>query len=167
MRVPPRPVLTIAGSDPSGGAGVQADLAVVAAFSCHGMAVISALTVQNSFGVTGVSPVSPELVARQIEAVLEDRPPAAAKTGMLPTAEIVRVVADAFAARPDIPLVVDPVAVSGSGTRLAELDAERGAMSLLCPLATVVTPNALEAAAMRSEERRVGKECRSRWSPYH
>jgi hydroxymethylpyrimidine/phosphomethylpyrimidine kinase len=145
-------VLTIAGSDPSGGAGLQADLAVFAALRCHGMAVIGALTVQNSRGVTATHEVPAQFVARQIESLLSDRPPTAAKTGMLPSEEIVRAVASAFVERPEIPLVVDPVAVSGGGVRLIDAGAERAITSLLAPIAAVVTPNASEASSMTGME---------------
>jgi hydroxymethylpyrimidine kinase/phosphomethylpyrimidine kinase len=141
-------VLTIAGSDPSGGAGLQADLAVFTTLSCHGMAVVDALTVQNSAGVTAAHPVPAQLVARQLDALLSDCPPAAAKTGMLPSEEIVRAVAAAFVERQEIPLVVDPVALSGDGARLIETEAERAIAAALVPVATVVAPNALEASSM-------------------
>jgi len=143
-----RRVLSIAGSDPSGGAGLQADLAVFAALGCHGMAVVSALTVQNTRGVTDVHRVAADVVARQMDALFTDCAPAAAKSGMLPSDDVVQAVASGFAARPEIPLVVDPVTRSGGGVRLVDVDAERAIVSLLLPVAAVVTPNAVEASSM-------------------
>jgi len=127
---------------------MQADLAVFAALSCHGMAVVGALTVQNSLGVTATHRLPADFVSRQIEALLSDCPPSAAKTGMLPCEAVVRAVASAFVARPEIPLVVDPVTVSGGGVRLIDADAERAIASLLAPIAALVTPNAHEASSM-------------------
>jgi hydroxymethylpyrimidine/phosphomethylpyrimidine kinase len=141
-------VSTIAGSDPSGGAGLQADLAVFAALGCRGMGVVAALTVQNSRGVEAVRDVPAEFVSRQIEALLSDCPPAAAKTGLLATEAVVRAVAAALEGRPEIPLVVDPVAVSGGGVRLIDAAAERAIAAALVPIAALVTPNAGEASSM-------------------
>ncbi len=139
--------LTIAGSDPSGGAGIQADLKVFSAFRVHGMAVLTALTVQNTRGVRDVQPVSPDVVAAQLEALLEDLPPQAIKTGMLARARIVSVVAKALESL-KIPLVVDPVLASSEGVPLLE---EKGLGVLkreLLPLATLITPNLEEAARL-------------------
>jgi hydroxymethylpyrimidine/phosphomethylpyrimidine kinase len=141
-------VLTVAGSDPSGGAGLQADLAVFAALRCHGMAVVGGLTAQNTRGVTADHPLPAEFVTRQIEALFDDCPPAAAKTGMLASEQIVGAVVSAFSARPDVPLVVDPVAVAGGGARLIDAAAERAIATSLAPIAAVVTPNAAEASSM-------------------
>ena len=140
-------VLTIAGSDPSGGAGIQADLKTFHAFGCYGMAVITALTAQNTRGVRGVHAVPAEFVAAQIAAVFDDCPPAAVKTGMLHDAAVVHAVADALAAHA-VPLVVDPVMVSTSGHPLLARDAQRAMVERLFPLATVVTPNGPEAQAL-------------------
>jgi hydroxymethylpyrimidine/phosphomethylpyrimidine kinase len=137
--------LTVAGSDPSGGAGLQADLAVFSAFGCHGMAVVSGLTVQDSRGVREVAPVDPDLVDRQVRGVAEDCPPAAAKSGMLPSARIVERLAARIRSGPAFPWVIDPVAASGGGARLCEPEAERAVWTTLVPLGVLVTPNALEA----------------------
>jgi hydroxymethylpyrimidine/phosphomethylpyrimidine kinase len=142
---PPR-VLTIAGTDSGGGAGVAADLRAFAACGVHGCVAVTAVTVQNSVGVTGVHTVPPEIVAAQIEAVATDIGLDAAKTGMLATTEIIRAVADAcdrtgIGADGPTPFVVDPVAASMHGDPLladSALDAYR---SLLFPRATVLTPN--------------------------
>ena len=136
--------LTVAGSDPSGGAGIQADLKTFHQFGVYGEAVIATLTVQNTARVEHVESVAPELVTSQIRALLDDIPPAAAKTGALGLAEIVRAVA-ALARDFTFPLVVDPVLVSSSGTPLTAIDALR---DHLIPLATLVTPNLHEAAAL-------------------
>jgi len=146
---PPR-ILTIAGSDPSGGAGLQADLRVFAAHGLVGTGVVTALTVQTAIrGVTRVEPVDPGLLREQILAALADGPIAAAKTGMLGTARNATVVADLWSGpAAGIPLVVDPVVRSSSG---ADLIGEYGldvVRERLLPLAAVATPNAVEAEAL-------------------
>ncbi len=139
--------LTIAGSDSGGGAGIQADLKAFAAAGCHGSTVIVALTAQNTTGVAGVLEVPPEFVRGQLEAVFSDIGADAAKTGMLFSAEIVEAVADYLAGHP-VPLVVDPVMIASSGARLLRDDAIRVLVERLFPLATVVTPNLMEAEAL-------------------
>jgi hydroxymethylpyrimidine/phosphomethylpyrimidine kinase len=141
-------VLTIAGSDPSGGAGIQADLKTFHAFGCYGEAVLTALTVQNTRGVSGVHAVPVPFVVRQIEAVLEDIPPDAVKTGMLATRKLVEAVARAWREGGVAGLVVDPVMVSTSGDRLLDDDAVRAVRARLLPLAAVVTPNLPEAEVL-------------------
>ncbi len=142
------PVLTIAGSDCSGGAGIQADLKTIQAEGCYGMSAITALTAQNTRGVYGVEAVSPGFVVAQIEACVSDIVPLAVKTGMLFNAAIVDVVADAIGRLELQPVVVDPVMVSTSGCRLLDDDAVEAVMKRLLPLATVVTPNVHEAIVM-------------------
>jgi hydroxymethylpyrimidine/phosphomethylpyrimidine kinase len=139
--------LTIAGSDSGGGAGIQADLKAFAAAGCHGMSVIVALTAQNTIGVTAVHEVPPQFVREQLEAVWDDIGVDAAKTGMLFSRELIECVADYLADRP-VPLVVDPVMVASSGARLLQADAIEVLVSRLFPLATVVTPNLMEAEAL-------------------
>ncbi|MEO1681071.1 MAG: bifunctional hydroxymethylpyrimidine kinase/phosphomethylpyrimidine kinase [Pseudomonadota bacterium] len=138
-------ILSIAGSDPSGGAGIQADLKAISASGGFGMAAITALTAQNTCGVTGVHLVPAAFVVAQIEAILEDIDVAAIKIGMLGTAEIVEAVAGAL---PDAgpPLVVDPVMVAKGGDRLLEASAVDALRTDLIPRATVITPNLPEAA---------------------
>ncbi len=144
-----RPVaLTVAGSDSGGGAGIQADLKVFAALGVHGTSALTCLTAQTPAGVTGVHAVPSAFVARQMEALMRDLPPAAAKTGMLFNAGIIRTVSQAFAARPEIPLVVDPVMIATSGARLLRPDAMRALQDALLPVAALVTPNLDEAAAL-------------------
>jgi hydroxymethylpyrimidine kinase/phosphomethylpyrimidine kinase len=140
----PPVALTVAGSDSGGGAGIQADLKAFAAQRCYGASVITAVTAQNTLGVTDVHAVPAPVVASQLDAVLADLPVAGVKTGMLGSAEV----ADAVAARAragDLPnLVVDPVLVSTSGHTLGVV----GAIERLLPYALVVTPNLAEAAAL-------------------
>jgi len=138
-----RPVaLTIAGSDPSGGAGLQADLAVFAAFGVHGTSVATALTVQDTRGVRAVAPVAADVVRAQLDAVLGDFEVRAAKTGMLHRAEVVIAVAERLAG---VALVVDPVAAASDGTALLDPDGIDAVRRLLVPIATIVTPNLREA----------------------
>ncbi len=139
--------LTIAGSDPSGGAGIQADLKTFHQFGVYGEAVVTLLTVQNTIRVSQVSVMRPQLVAAQLEAVLEDIPPHAAKTGALGSAAVVRAVAKAatgFA----FPLVVDPVMISKHGSPLLDEAAQAALIRYLLPYATLVTPNIPEAEAL-------------------
>jgi hydroxymethylpyrimidine/phosphomethylpyrimidine kinase len=139
--------LTIAGSDSGGGAGIQADLKAFAAAGCHGMSAIVALTAQNTTGVTAVHEAPAEFVRAQLDAVFTDIGVDAAKTGMLFSRELIDIVADFLAGR-DLPLVVDPVMVASSGAKLLRDDAVETLVSRLFPLATVVTPNLPEAAAL-------------------
>jgi len=144
---PPR-VLTIAGSDPSGGAGLQADLKTFHALGCYGMAVITALTAQNTVAVRAVHAPPAEFVDAQVAAVVEDCPPVVTKTGMLFSREIIEVVARHAARGVLGRLVVDPVMVATSGDRLLRADAEAALRDLLLPHAELVTPNWPEAAAL-------------------
>ncbi len=140
--------LTIAGSDSSGGAGLQADLKTFSALGVYGASVVSALTAQNTRGVTAVHTVPASFVTKQLEAVFSDLDVKAVKTGMLADAEIVAAVADAMRARPGIPLVVDPVMVATSGDKLLQPDAVDAYRRVLFPLAALITPNLPEAAAL-------------------
>jgi len=138
--------LTIAGSDSGGGAGIQADLKTFAALGVHGTSVITCLTAQNPRQVLAVETCSPTLLRRQLEAVYTELPPAAAKTGMLFSVENIRIVARFLRAHHENrPLVVDPVMLSTSGTRLLTPDAIRAMQNQLLPLATLITPNVDEA----------------------
>jgi hydroxymethylpyrimidine/phosphomethylpyrimidine kinase len=139
--------LTIAGSDSGGGAGIQADLKAFAAAGCHGMSAIVALTAQNTTGVTAVHEVPPDFVRAELEAVFDDIGVDAVKTGMLFSAELIAAVADFLAEHP-APLVVDPVMVASSGARLLRQDAVQTLVERLFPLATVITPNLMEAQAL-------------------
>lgn len=136
--------LTIAGSDPSGGAGLQADLKTFHQLGAYGMSVVTLLTVQNTVTVESVDPLEPDYVRKQLEAVTSDIPPAAAKTGALGTAAILEVVAS-WAAKGACPLVVDPVMISKHGKRLLLADARQTLIERLLPHAALVTPNVPEA----------------------
>ena len=143
-----RTALTIAGSDSGGGAGIQADLKTFAALGVYGTSAITAVTAQNTLGVTAWEPVSTELVIAQIEAVAGDLAPAAVKTGMLATAAIVEAVAAAIESL-DLPnLVVDPVMIAKGGDRLLREDAVAAVKAHLLKLAEVVTPNVPEAEVL-------------------
>ncbi len=145
----PRPrALTIAGSDSGGGAGIQADLKTFSALGVYGMSAITAVTVQNTLGVSGYEALSPSTVAEQIRAVVTDIGVDAAKTGMLASREIVEAVADAVAETAVPNLVVDPVFVSKHGHPLLEEDAVEALRSRILPLATLVTPNLPEAGGL-------------------
>jgi hydroxymethylpyrimidine/phosphomethylpyrimidine kinase len=141
-------VLTIAGSDSGGGAGIQQDLKVFEAFGVWGASAVTAVTVQDTRGVRGIHPVPWEIVAAQIEAVAGDLRPAAAKTGMLPDAPCVRAVCDAVERTRLGPLVVDPVIEASDGTLLLDPPALSIVRERLIPLAAIVTPNAPEAASL-------------------
>jgi hydroxymethylpyrimidine/phosphomethylpyrimidine kinase len=137
--------LTIAGSDSGGGAGIQADLKTFAALGVHGTSAITCLTAQNPRGVLGIQACAPALLRRQIEAVFAELSPAACKTGMLLSRDLIRVVADCLTSRRRLPLVVDPVMVATSGARLLKPSALRAMCDGLLPLATITTPNKDEA----------------------
>ena len=140
--------LSIAGSDSGGGAGIQADLKTFHSFGVFGTTAVTAITVQNTLGVTGVHPIPIETVRAQIRAVAEDLHPAAFKTGMLATAELVRAVGEAIEELGLKRYVLDPVMVATSGDRLLVQEAEAEIMRLLVPLAAVVTPNLDEASIL-------------------
>ncbi len=141
-------VLTIAGSDSGGGAGIEADLKTMTALGCYGMAAITSVTSQNTTGVFGIYDVSPREVGNQIGAVLEDIGADAAKTGMLSSAEIIAAVSQALQEFPVEKLVVDPVMVAKSGDALLRRDAQQALIERLLPLAYVITPNVPEAEVL-------------------
>lgn len=145
------PVLSIAGSDCSGGAGIQADLKTIAALGGYGMSAVTAITVQNTLGVSRVHPVPPAVVAEQIRAVLTDIRPLAIKIGMLTDETLIRQVAECLAEVPDIPVVFDPVMVSSSGYPLLQPSALNALQTLLLPRCTLLTPNLPEAALLSGE----------------
>jgi hydroxymethylpyrimidine/phosphomethylpyrimidine kinase len=140
--------LTIAGSDSGAGAGIQADLKTFAALGVYGTSVITAITAQNTVGVTKVLELKPDIVAAQIDAVIQDIGAHAVKTGMLGNSEIIRIVARKIREHALTNLVVDPVMVAKSGDRLLRGDATEALRSSLIPLATVVTPNIPEAEVL-------------------
>jgi hydroxymethylpyrimidine/phosphomethylpyrimidine kinase len=147
-------VLSIAGSDSGGGAGIQADLKAFARCGVHGMTAIAALTAQNTVGVTGVHTVPATFIVEQVRAVAEDIGVDAVKIGMLGTAETVEAVARALELLEDgVPVVIDPVMVAESGAVLLDDAARRAMVELLLPMATVITPNLPEARVLASEAR--------------
>ena len=141
-------VMTIAGSDSGGGAGIQADLKTFAAHGVHGASAIAAITAQNTMGVSAVQEIELEIITAQIDAVVEDMCPVAVKTGMLSSPDIVRLVAQKALGYDWKTLVVDPVMVSSSGARLLRDEAIETYRRDLLPLATVATPNIPEAAEL-------------------
>ena len=141
-------VLSIAGSDPSAGAGIQQDLKTITAHGCYGATVITSITAQNTLGVQSAMPVPPEVVGQQLRAVLSDLEPKAIKIGMLPDAEVAQVVVDelrCYLEQHSVPVVYDPVMVSTSGYPLMAPEAVQLVVSKLFPLCTLVTPNLPEA----------------------
>jgi hydroxymethylpyrimidine/phosphomethylpyrimidine kinase len=152
--------LTIAGSDSGGGAGIQADLKTFGAFGVYGTSAITAVTAQNTLGVRAIHEVPPEIVAAQIDAVLEDIGADAVKTGMLSSAAIIEAVADRLRAHSVAALVVDPVMVAKSGDALLHPEAVQALLELILPLAAVVTPNAPEAAVLSGIEVRNAETAR-------
>ena len=141
-------VLTIAGSDSGGGAGIQADLKTFSALGCYGMSVITALTAQNTRGVSGIHPIPPSFAAEQMAAVFSDIGADAVKIGMLYSAELIEVVADQLSALGARNIVLDPVMVAQSGDKLLQDEAIEAIKKYLLPLADVVTPNIPEASVL-------------------
>lgn len=170
-KLKPTPVaLTVAGSDSGGGAGIQADLATFAALGVHGTTAITCLTAQNPRGVRGIQAATPAMVRQQLEAVFEELPPRAVKTGMLFSRLIIREVVRFFAAGGRPPLIVDPVMVATSGACLLQPAANRAIREELLPLATLVTPNVDEAALLLDRKiisvedlRAAAREIHARW----
>ena len=148
---PPR-LLTIAGSDSGGGAGIQADLKAFARCGAHGMSAITAITAQNTVAVTDVYPLPPEAILAQVRAVAEDIGVDAVKIGMLGNSETIAAVEQALDLIGDVPVVLDPVMVAESGARLLDRDAEEALRTRLLPRVTVVTPNLPEARALAEAE---------------
>lgn len=138
-------VMTFSATDPSGGAGMQADLLTIASMGCHPLSVVTAVTVQDTSGVEDVFPIEPEWVVDQARAMLEDVPVAAFKIGMLGSVENIAAIAEVMADYPDIPLVLDPVLASGRGDELADDDMLDAMRELLIPQTTIITPNSIEA----------------------
>ncbi|WP_227411186.1 bifunctional hydroxymethylpyrimidine kinase/phosphomethylpyrimidine kinase [Bifidobacterium pullorum] len=142
------PVLTVAGSDSSGGAGIQADLKTMLANGVFGMSAITSLTAQNTTGVRDVQNAEPRVLAEQIDAVFEDIPPMAVKIGMVSSADLIETIAERLSAHQARNIVLDPVMVATSGAKLIDDDAVVALTSKLFPLATVITPNMPETEAL-------------------
>lgn len=150
-RLPPPIVMTLAASDPTCGAGLQADLLTLAAHGCHPLTVVTAVTVQDTVGVEGVLPLDGEWVADQARTLLEDMPVAAFKLGMLGSVEAITAIAEVLSDYPDIPVVFDPVLASGRGDAFADEDVVAAMIELLLPLTDILTPNSLEARRLAQE----------------
>jgi hydroxymethylpyrimidine/phosphomethylpyrimidine kinase len=148
----PVAVLTFAASDPSGGAGLQADVLTLASMGCHPLSVVTAITVQDTVGVESFLAVDPDWVADQARCILEDIPVAAFKIGMLGSIEIVTVIAEVVSDYPDIPLVLDPVFASGRGDEFAGDEMVAAIRELLVPQSTVITPNTIELRRLAQED---------------
>ncbi len=145
-------VMTFAASDPSSGAGLQADILTIASMGCHPLTVVTAITVQDTSGVDDVQAIDAELVMNQARTLLEDMPVAAFKIGLLGSVENIAAIAEVISDYPDIPLVFDPVLSSGRGDELANEDMLDAMRELLLPQTTILTPNSLEARRLIQDE---------------
>jgi hydroxymethylpyrimidine/phosphomethylpyrimidine kinase len=138
-------VLAFAATDPTGGAGLQADILTLSSMGCHPLSVVTAITVQDTTGVDQILALDPEWVADQARCVLEDMPVAAFKIGVLGSVEVISTLAEVVADYPDVPLVLDPVLASGRGDELATEEMVEAMRDLLIPQTTIITPNSMEA----------------------
>lgn len=145
-------VLTFGATDPSGGAGLQADILTIASMGCHPLTVVTAVTVQDTGGVDDILPIDAEWVSDQARAVLEDMPVAAFKIGLLGSVENIAAIAEVISDYPDIPLVFDPVLASGRGDELTDEDMLDALRELLLPQTTILTPNSIEARRLIQDE---------------
>jgi hydroxymethylpyrimidine/phosphomethylpyrimidine kinase len=145
-------VLVFAAADPSGGAGLQADIMTLSSMGCHPLSVVTALTIQDTMGVDDVSPIEADWVADQARCVLEDMPVAAFKIGLLGNVEQVAIIAEVVSDYPEVPLVLDPVLASGRGDELVTEEMVIALKELLIPQTTILTPNSLEARRLALEE---------------
>ena len=145
-------VLAFAASDPSGGAGIQADLLTLAAMGCHPLSVITAITVQDTMGVDGILAMDSEWVADQARAVLEDMPVTAFKIGLAGSVENIAAIAEIVSDYPDVPLILDPVLASGRGDELANEDMVSALLELIVPQTTLIMPNSMEARRLATDE---------------
>ena len=145
-------VLTFAASDPSGGAGLQADLLTLASMGCHPLSVVTALTVQDTAGVEGMLAIDSDWVADQARCLLEDMPVDAIKIGVMGSVENIAAIAEIVSDYPDIPLILDPVLASGRGDELATEEMTRAMRELLLPQTTILTPNSMEARRLADRD---------------
>lgn len=152
MSESPPIVLTFAASDPSGGAGLQADILTLASLGCHPLSVVTAITVQDTVGVEDVMALDAEWIADQARCVLEDMPVSVFKIGLLGSVEVIAAIAEVVSDYPEVPLVLDPVLASGRGDELAGDDIISAMRELLIPQTTVITPNSLEARRLAQED---------------
>jgi hydroxymethylpyrimidine/phosphomethylpyrimidine kinase len=149
---PPPIVLAFAGSDPTGGAGIQADLLTLSSMGCHALSIITAITVQDTAGVEDVQAVDSDWVSDQARLVLEDMPVAAFKIGLIGSIENLAAIAEVVSDYPDVPLILDPVLTSGRGDELATEDMVAAMRELLIPQTTILTPNSREARRLAAED---------------
>jgi hydroxymethylpyrimidine/phosphomethylpyrimidine kinase len=148
----PPVVLVFAATDPSGGAGLQADIMTLSSMGCHPLSVVTAVTIQDTMGVDDVSPIDAEWVSDQARCVLEDMPVAAFKIGLLGSLEQIAAIAEVVSDYPEVPLVLDPVLASGRGDELVTEEMVGALRELLIPQTTILTPNSLEARRLTAEE---------------
>jgi hydroxymethylpyrimidine/phosphomethylpyrimidine kinase len=158
MPYQPPVVMTIAASDPSGGAGIQADILTLASMGCHPVSVLTAITIQDSVGVEDVLPLDAEWVVDQARCILEDMPVAAFKIGLLGSVEVAAGIAEVLSDYPDIPLVFDPVLASGRGDEFANDELISAIRELIIPQSTLITPNSLEARRLVHDDERDEEE---------
>ena len=144
-------MLVFAATDPSGGAGLQADIVTLSSMGCHPLPVVTATTIQDTMGVEDVQPLEPEWVADQARCVLEDMPVAAFKIGMVGSIENIAAIAEVVSDYPEVPLILDPVLASGRGDELATEEMVAALRELLIPQATIITPNSLEARRLAAD----------------
>ena len=145
-------VLVFAATDPSGGAGLQADIVTLSSMGCHPLSCITAITIQDTMGVEDVLAIDPEWVADQARCVLEDMPVAAFKIGLVGSVEVIASIAEVVSDYPDIPLILDPILASGRGDELATEEMINAMRELLVPQTTIITPNGLEARRLAADE---------------
>lgn len=151
-------VLVFAATDPSGGAGLQADIMTLSSMGCHPLSVVTALTIQDTMGVDDVSPIDAEWVADQARCVLEDMPVAAFKLGLLGNIEQIAAIAEVVSDYPEVPLILDPVLASGRGDELVNEEMVIALRELLVPQTTILTPNSLEVRRLAAEDSEEGNE---------
>jgi len=151
-------VMVFAATDPTGGAGLQADIMTLASMGCHPVSVVTAITIQDTMGVDEVQPIDGEWVADQARCILEDMPVAAFKIGVLGSLEAIAAVAEVVSDYPEIPLILDPVLASGRGDELASEEMLMAIRELLIPQTTIVTPNSLEARRLADDDSEDGDQ---------
>lgn len=152
MPEPPPIVLVFSATDPSGGAGLQADIMTLSSMGCHPLSCVTAVTIQDTMGVEEVMPIDSEWVADQARCVLEDMPVAAFKIGVLGSIETIAAIAEVVSDYPEIPLILDPVLASGRGDELATEEMVHAMRELLIPQTTILTPNSLEARRLAADD---------------
>lgn len=151
-------VLVFAATDPSGGAGLQADIMTLASMGCHPLSVVTAVTIQDTMGVDDISPIDAEWVSDQARCVLEDMPVAAFKLGLLGNVEQIAAIAEVVSDYPEVPLILDPVLASGRGDELVNEEMVVALRELLVPQTTILTPNSLEARRLAADDSEEGNE---------